>query len=623
MRRTLSVVTVTLLASTFCLASSSYVIPTTTLAAQTSNNTSAANTFKTQSNNNRGAGNISKVDVHTLLYPGATTKIFAHFMGWFGGSSHMNVGYSSTDPTQVKNQIDDLVSRGIDGVIIDWYGPNDGTDLATQLVMAQAETHPRFTFAIMIDAGAIARADCSGCSPQQELVSELQYMEHTYFSSPAYMTIQGQPMVTNFNVDLSYPSIDWTAATAALSTHPTFIFQNNNGFAHVLTDGSYSWVMPTAGNYGMDYLTSFYDTGLSYPKEETIGAAYKGFNDTLASWGSNRIMNQQCGQTWLETFSKINSMYNSGKPLPYLQLVTWNDYEEATEIESGIDNCLTVSASAAANSLQWSVNGNENTVDHYTVYISEDGENLMPLTDIAAGIHSLNLCGFPIPDGSYTMFVQAIGKPTLANQISGATSYTATCTAPPPTPTPSPTPPPTPTPTPNPTLSFNASPSSLTISAGTAGRLTVTAKPQSGSFNNSIALSCTGMPSTMSCSFSPASITPGSGMATSALTISSKAATSTTALPPRNPTRLYGSLLLSFGLVGFGFLGKGPGKRGAQGVALCAVIALGMLGASCGSARSVGSESAVAAATPVHYSVTIHGNSSSSQISTTVNVIVQ
>ena len=211
----------------------------------------------------------------------------------------MNVGYSSTDPTQVKNQIDDLVSRGIDGVIIDWYGPNDGTDQATQLVMAQAETHPGFTFAIMIDAGAIAWADCSGCSPQQELVSELQYMEHTYFSSPAYMTIQGQPMVTNFNVDLSYPSIDWTAATAALSTHPTFIFQNNNGFTHVLTDGSYSWVMPTAGNYGMDYLTSFYDTGLSYPKEETIGAAYKGFNDTLASWGSNRIMNQQCGQTWL------------------------------------------------------------------------------------------------------------------------------------------------------------------------------------------------------------------------------------------------------------------------------------------------------------------------------------
>ncbi|MGB7602236.1 MAG: endo-1,3-alpha-glucanase family glycosylhydrolase [Candidatus Sulfotelmatobacter sp.] len=619
MHRKLSAIAVPLLASTLSLASSAYVVPTTTLTAQTSNNTSAANTFKTQSNNNRGAGNISKVDVHTLLYFGATTKIYAHMVLWFGDSGHMNIGYSETNAAQVKSQIDDMVSRGIDGAIIDWYGPNNTIDQATQLVMAQAESHPGFTFAIMIDKGAIARADCSGCSPQQELVSELQYIERTYFSSPAYMTIQGQPVVTNFNVDLSYPSVDWNAATAALSTRPTLIFQNNNGFTQALTDGSYSWVMPTTSDYGMGYLSSFYDAGMSHSSEQTVGATYKGFNDTLASWGSNRIMNQQCGQTWLQTFSKINSMYSSGKPLPYLQLVTWNDYEEATEIESGIDNCLTVSTSTAANSLQWSVSGNENTVDHYAVYISEDGENLMPLTDIASGIHSLNLCGFPIPDGNYKMFVQAVGKPTLANQISGATSYTATCVAAQPTSPPSPAPPPTP----NPTLSFSASPASLTISAGTTGSLTVTAKAHSGSFNNSIALSCSGMPSTMSCSFSPASITPGSGVATSVVTISAKAAPGTNPLPPRNPTQLYGSLLLSFGIVGFGFLGKGAGKRGTQGIALCAVIALGMLGASCGSARNAGTESAAAAATPVHYSVTIHGNSSASQLSTTVNVIVQ
>ena len=138
-----------------------------------------------------------------------------------------------------------------------------------------------------------------------------------------------------------------------------------------------------------------------------------------------------------------------------------------------------------------------------------------------------------------------------------------------PRPPPSPAPPPTPAPAPNPMLSFSASPASLTISAGTAGSLTVTAKPQSGSFNNSITLSCSGMPSTMSCSFSPASITPGSGMATSRLTISSKAATGTTPLPPRNPTRLYGSLLLSFGLVGFGFLGKGRVTRGTKDRSLC------------------------------------------------------
>jgi len=159
-------VAATLLAlSNVCSAGTNYVVPTTTLSAQTSNNTSASNSFTSQSNGNRGAGNISKVDVHSLLYSGATTKIYAHLMVWFGQSNHMNVGYSSTDPTQIKNQINDMISRGINGVIIDWYGPNNYEDQATQLIMAEAEKHPGFTFAIMVDQGAIKDYSCSGCSP--------------------------------------------------------------------------------------------------------------------------------------------------------------------------------------------------------------------------------------------------------------------------------------------------------------------------------------------------------------------------------------------------------------------------------------------------------------------------
>ena len=79
------------------------------------------------------------------------------------------------------------------------------------------------------------------------------------------------------------------------------------------------------------------------------------FNDKLALWGANRIMDQQCGQTWLQTFSKINGIYSSGNQLNALQLVTWNDYEEGTEIESGIDNCVSVAATLSKNTLDWPV----------------------------------------------------------------------------------------------------------------------------------------------------------------------------------------------------------------------------------------------------------------------------
>src|SRR6202451_2420121 len=183
---------VLLLCATGVSTAGDYVVPTTTLTAQQANNTSAANSFTSQTNGNAGAGNISKVDVHSLLYSGETTKVYAHLMVWFGGSNHMNVGYSSTDSAQVHNQITDMISRGIDGVIIDWYGAGNNEDAATQLVMAEAETHPGFTFAIMVDEGAIKWDSCSGCDPQQALVSDLQYIEQTYFPSPAYMTLQGK-----------------------------------------------------------------------------------------------------------------------------------------------------------------------------------------------------------------------------------------------------------------------------------------------------------------------------------------------------------------------------------------------------------------------------------------------
>ena len=80
--------------------------------------------------------------------------------------------------------------------------------------MHEAETHPGFTFAIMIDNGAIRWDSCSGCDPQQALVEDLQYVEQTYFPSPAYLRIEGRPVVTNFDIDLYY-KVDWTAARAA------------------------------------------------------------------------------------------------------------------------------------------------------------------------------------------------------------------------------------------------------------------------------------------------------------------------------------------------------------------------------------------------------------------------
>ena len=617
------VVAVLLLSVTGVCAAGTYVVPTTTLAAQTSNNTSAANSFVSQTNGNAGAGNVSKVDVHTLLYPGASTKVYAHLVLWFGPSNHMNVGYTSADAAQVHRQIEDMISRGIDGVVIDWYGPNNGIDQATKYVMAEAETHPGFTFAIMIDQGAIKWDSCSGCSPQQALISQLQYIEQTYFPSPAYMTLQGKPVITNFNIDLSY-TIDWTAVNNALATKPAFLFQNNDGFSHLLSEGSYSWVMPTTTDYGKSYLLSFYSTGMPFTSEQTVGATYKGFNDSLAGWGSGRVMGQQCGETWLHTFSEINGLYNSGRQLSALQLVTWNDYEEGTEIESGISNCITVSARTSGNALQWSIKGDAGTVDHYVAYISVDGQNLMTLGDFNGGTSSLNLCSYPIPNGKYTLYVQAVGRPSIKNQMSGPVGFTASCS----------------TGTTggtggggtggsggsgggdSPTFTFGASPSSMTISSGGTGNATVTAAPQSGTFDSAIALSCSGLPKSLACSFAPASITPGNGQASSVLTV----AVASVAAMERNDDRnfLLATWLSSFGLFGITVLGKVERKRIVSVLGVCCIAAMIVGGVSCGGNPSAATSTGNSPnQTPTSYTVTVNGSSGAVQVSTTVTVTVK
>lgn len=420
------------------------ITPNTTLAAETGNNTSAANTFSSQTNGNLGASNVSKVDLHTLLYSGAQVPIYAHFMAWFGGSSHMNIGYASTDPAQVKRQVTDMTSRGISGAILDWYGPtHQSEDKTAKALMAEAESRSGFVFAIMEDAGALSACANSGCNVTNQVISDLKYIHSTYQNSPAYMKVNGQPLVFFFGVERY--SIDWDTVRANVPGNPRLIFENPSGFRHNQSGGAYSWVQVNKSNpndWAQSYLSNFYLTSFSFTPSSTFAAAFKGFNDKYAAWSANRVMNQNCGETWLNTWSEINNRFNTTKTLDAVQLVTWNDYEEATELESGIENCVSVTGWMTKNVVNWQITGDPNTVHHYSVYISKDGSNLMYLGDVSSGVRTYDLGRYGFPSGTYDVFVKAVGLPSMRNHMSPAVEFAVSSTTPsgpPPPPPPPPT----------------------------------------------------------------------------------------------------------------------------------------------------------------------------------------
>lgn len=402
------------------MASDMTITPTTTLASQSVNNTSASSSFTGTSNGNAAPKSVSKLSIRSLLYPGSTTKIYVHVQPWWGKSGHINIGYDQADPAQAKRQVSDMISRGIDGAIMDYYGPTSThNNNAAIALMNAAEAHPGFEFSVMEDGHALKGAS----SPTAKIISDIKYIYSTFMQSSSYMRKDGRPLLTFFGTE--FYNIDWSKVRSSVPGNPIFVFRNAGGFTKTQSNGAYAWVgiATSSTDMGLKYVDDFYSKALSMPTKEALGSAYKGFDDSIASWGKDRKVTQACGQTWLATLKEIGKYYSASHQLDNIQIATWNDYEEGTEIETGIDNCVKVSASVSGGTLSWSLSGKENTIDHYSIYISKDGKNLMKLTEAKVGIRSVNVGNYSLAPGTYYLFVKAVAKATLRNQISGAVTF--------------------------------------------------------------------------------------------------------------------------------------------------------------------------------------------------------
>ncbi len=413
------------------------IVPTTTLTIETTNNTSAASSFpgceittvtngQCVDNGDLKASNVSKVDVHTMLSPSQQgTKIYATYIPYWVHGTHPNIGYSSQDPNQVTKEIADLTSRGFDGVLVDWYGPGSYEEGATEILKPQMEQQNTLKFALMIDEGAIKWFSCyPNCSATTALLNLISYARQKgYFSSNAAIRdSDGKTIVTQFGME-AY-SINWSTIESQ-NSDLEWVFENAGAFSNAYTIGAYGWLSPKnplqQGYEGLDYTQYFLHIASEYPSKKNWASTWKGFNDVVASWAppGGRHIQQLCGKTWMDSWAAVSSY--TGR-LDAVQVVTWHDYEEGTEIQSGIDNCLSVSAGVSGHVLSWSVS-DESTLDHYTAYISLDGQNLMSLGDLPVGTSALDLAPFNFPPGSYQVFVKAVGKPSILNNMSPSASY--------------------------------------------------------------------------------------------------------------------------------------------------------------------------------------------------------
>ena len=164
----------------------------------------------------------------------------------------------------------------------------------------------------------------------------------------------------------------------------------------------------------------------------------------------------------------------------------------------------------------------------------------------------------------------------------------------------------------------------ISVKRGQPTTLTVAVSPQFAAYGAAVALSCPNLPPGVTCSFSPAAITPGANGANATLTVTTTASVARVSGPGsgrRAPplAAFWFTTLAPFGLVWTAGLRR---RRSVVTLALMLLLLIALV--ACGGGGTTNNASSQAPPTPgATMTITITGTSSGLQHSTTVPLTLQ
>lgn len=250
--------------------------------------------------------------------------------------------YDSQDEVILEYQVALMKLSGIDGVIVDWYGPDDFADYAainaSTLKLFDAIKRARMRFAIMYEDRTLIAMTDAGYLSDDEAVEHgthvMEYLQETWFTDPAYVTFNGQPLLFSFGPLYFRDSNQWNTMLAGMEPTPLLVTLDN--YLSFGAASSFPWP-PMHLSAGIelpqqsleDYLERFYRNARR--RDFVVGTAFPGFFDIYqqavvrSSYG---FIDAKDGATFRYTLDLALQADAS-----IIQLATWNDYGEGTTIE--------------------------------------------------------------------------------------------------------------------------------------------------------------------------------------------------------------------------------------------------------------------------------------------------
>jgi hypothetical protein len=259
--------------------------------------------------------------------------------------------YDSADPVVLEYHVLLMKLAGIDGLIVDWYGPDNFLDYAvnnerTLAVFKQAR-QAGLSFVLCYEDQTVRQQIDGGYFPAAESLAHardtMRYAQSNYFTDPAYLRRNGQPVLLNFGPQFFKENAEWEQIFSVLevTNRPAFYTEDTR---LPVAEGAFNWppmwMSLAPGARGVlsaaalkDYLDRFEQNGRGWPSY--ISSAFPRFHDIYEPagvrdyWG---YLGDRRGQTLRQTLTR--ALTNSSS---MVQIVTWNDFAEGTMVEPTVE----------------------------------------------------------------------------------------------------------------------------------------------------------------------------------------------------------------------------------------------------------------------------------------------
>lgn len=271
--------------------------------------------------------------------------------------------YDSRNPIIIHRQIMFAKQYGLDGFIINLNGKNSVENLIGLIFLDELKkynaVHYDDPFFYCVSFDAQAQWPTEGKVPVT-LVEDFQYLKEVWLSE-YYIQIDGKPVLLIFPYDK--PCREYRhAVDQVFGVDQIDIIWSGTDAAG--QNAAYPWIRPSEiDEYGrwLDpddagdiELKNFYTSSQLNPDiKYLIGGVWPGFNDQLVKWAWNnqtvdpmirpRLICRETTRgntlelTWQVTLDYLHAYWQGSQqsllPMPIIQLITWNDWAESTQIE--------------------------------------------------------------------------------------------------------------------------------------------------------------------------------------------------------------------------------------------------------------------------------------------------